>query len=88
MTIDGLSMQYLRLSEPALQTEIYHLNTATGKIHTEDFPAGGIEIVWKTIATEVIGEVYTEWLMIDATYSKILADGCGTVGRNQAIGRT
>jgi transposase len=44
--------------------------------------------VWKTIATEVIGEVDTPWLMIDATYSKVHADGCGAVGGNQAIGRT
>ncbi|MDR2150542.1 MAG: hypothetical protein LBO67_06965 [Spirochaetaceae bacterium] len=26
--------------------------------------------------------------MIDATYSKVHADGCGAVGGNQAIGRT
>jgi hypothetical protein len=37
-------MLYLGLSEPVFQTEIYLLNTATGKIHTEDFPAGGIEM--------------------------------------------
>jgi hypothetical protein len=30
------------LSEPALQTEIYHLNTVIGKTPTEDFSAGGI----------------------------------------------
>jgi hypothetical protein len=27
--------------------EMYLLNTATGKIHTEDFPAGGIEMSGK-----------------------------------------
>jgi transposase len=43
---------------------------------------------WKTIAAEVIGEVDTQWLMIDATYSKVHADGCTAVGGNQAIGRT
>jgi hypothetical protein len=32
--------------------------------------------------------VDTQWLMIDATYSKVHADGCGAVGGNQAIGRT
>ncbi|MDR2192916.1 MAG: IS5 family transposase, partial [Treponema sp.] len=32
--------------------------------------------VWKTITAEVIGEVDTQWLMIDATYSKVHADGC------------
>jgi transposase len=44
--------------------------------------------VWKTITSEVIGEVDTQWLMIDATYSKVHADGCTAVGGNQAIGRT
>jgi transposase len=44
--------------------------------------------VWKTIAAEVIGEVDTQWLMIDATESKVHADGCTAVGGNQAIGRT
>jgi transposase len=44
--------------------------------------------VWKTRAAELIGEVDTQWLMIDATYSKVHADGCGAVGGNQAIGRT
>jgi transposase len=43
--------------------------------------------VWKTIAAEVIGEVDTTWLMMDATYSKVHTDGCGAVGGNQAIGR-
>jgi hypothetical protein len=47
MTIDALSTLYLGLSEPAFQTEIYHLNTATGKIHTTDFAAGGIEMSGK-----------------------------------------
>jgi hypothetical protein len=47
MTIDGLSTQYRGLSEPELQTEIYLLNMATGEIHTEDFPAGGIEMSGK-----------------------------------------
>ncbi|MDR2193978.1 MAG: hypothetical protein LBP19_05875 [Treponema sp.] len=42
--------------------------------------------VWKTIAAEVIGEVDTGWLMIDATYSQVHADGCGAVGGNQEIG--
>jgi hypothetical protein len=43
-TIDGLSTRYRGLSEPALQTEIYHLNTMIGKIHTEDSAAGGIGV--------------------------------------------
>jgi hypothetical protein len=42
MTIDALSMLYLGLSEPVFLGEIYLLNTATGKIHTEGFAAGGI----------------------------------------------
>jgi hypothetical protein len=88
MTIDALSMLYPGLSEPAFQTETYLLNTETGKIHTEGFAIWRDRDVWKSIATEVIGEVYTEWLMIDATYSKVHADGCGAVGGNQAIGRT
>jgi transposase len=44
--------------------------------------------VWKSIAAEVIGEVDTTWLMVNATYSKVHADGCTAVGGNQAIGRT
>jgi hypothetical protein len=47
MITDPLSTQYPGLSEPAFQTEIYLLNTATGNIHTEDFPAGGIEMSGK-----------------------------------------
>jgi hypothetical protein len=42
MTIDTLSMLYLGLSEPAFLGETYLLNTETGKIHIEDFAAGGI----------------------------------------------
>jgi hypothetical protein len=47
MTTDVLSMLYLGLSEPAFLGETYPLNTATGNIHTEDFPAGGIEMSGK-----------------------------------------
>jgi hypothetical protein len=42
MTIDALSTQYPGLSEQAFLGETYLLNTATEKIHTEGFAAGGI----------------------------------------------
>ncbi|MDR2149825.1 MAG: hypothetical protein LBO67_03235 [Spirochaetaceae bacterium] len=40
---------------------IIRLNTATGKIHTKSFAIWRDRDVWKTIATEVIGEVDTQW---------------------------
>jgi hypothetical protein len=47
MTIDALSTRYPGFSEPAFQTEMYLLNTATGNIHTEDFAADGIGVSGK-----------------------------------------
>jgi hypothetical protein len=86
MTINALSMLYPGLSEPVFQTEIYHLGD--WKNTHRRFSRWRDRDVWKTIASEVIGEVYTMWLMMDATYSKVHTDGCGTFGGNQAIGRT
>ncbi|MDR2151014.1 MAG: transposase [Spirochaetaceae bacterium] len=42
--------------------------------------------VWKTIADAVLGGIYTTWFMIEASYNKVHADGCGAVGGNQAMG--
>jgi hypothetical protein len=56
MTINALSMLYPGLSEPVFQTEIYHLNMETGKIHTDTFPAGGIEMSGKQEPLKLSGK--------------------------------
>jgi hypothetical protein len=58
MTIDTLSILYLGLSEPVFQTETYLLNTATGKIHTDTFAAGGIEMSGKQEPLKLSGSRY------------------------------
>jgi hypothetical protein len=47
MTINGLSTRYPGVSEPALSGEMYPLNTAAGKIHTDAFAADGIGVCGK-----------------------------------------
>jgi hypothetical protein len=45
--IDDLSTRYVGISEPAHHEEMYHLNTAAGKIHTNAFAADGTTVCEK-----------------------------------------
>jgi transposase len=44
--------------------------------------------VWKLLADAMIGEVRGDIVMIDSTYIKVHADGCGARGGSQDVGLT
>jgi transposase len=44
--------------------------------------------LWQRLASEMLGEVDTEWLMLDSSCIKVHPDGCGAGGGNQVMGRT
>ena len=44
--------------------------------------------IWENILSALVDDVDFEWLMIDATYVKVHADGTGARGGSQEIGRT
>jgi transposase len=44
--------------------------------------------LWQRLAAEMLGEVDTEWLMLDSSCVKVHPDGCGAGGGNQMLGRT
>lgn len=44
--------------------------------------------IWGKILTDLIDEPDFEWLMIDASYSKVHPDAAGARGGNQAMNRT